>query len=75
MSAESTKGKRTGAIAQRLRELPYDKRVCRLEDTGFLRPKRVDTDRSLEDDVYEIKVPPDIAAKARLAIERMLQLA
>ena len=31
--------------------------------------------RSLEEDVYEIKVPPAIAAKARLAIDRMLQLA
>ena len=31
--------------------------------------------QSLEEDVYEVKVPGEIAAKARLAIERMLQLA
>ena len=30
--------------------------------------------RSLREEIYEVKVPDEIAAKARLAIERMLQL-
>ena len=31
--------------------------------------------RSLEEDVHEVRVPPDVAARARRAIERMLALA
>ena len=31
--------------------------------------------RSLKEDVYEVKVPEATAAKARLAIDRMLQIA
>lgn len=30
--------------------------------------------RTLEEEVYEVKVPPEIAEKARLAVERMLQI-
>jgi quinolinate synthase len=31
--------------------------------------------RALRDDVYEVTVPPDIADRARLAIERMIAVA
>jgi quinolinate synthase len=30
--------------------------------------------RSLQEDIYEVKVPPEIASKARLAIDRMLRI-
>jgi quinolinate synthase len=30
---------------------------------------------SLEQDIYEVKVPPEVAARARGAIQRMLELA
>ncbi|MEO0215070.1 MAG: quinolinate synthase NadA, partial [candidate division WOR-3 bacterium] len=30
--------------------------------------------RTLEEEVYEVKVPPEIAERARLAVERMLQI-
>jgi quinolinate synthase len=30
--------------------------------------------RSLEEEIYEVKVPPEIAGKARKAVERMLQI-
>jgi quinolinate synthase len=30
--------------------------------------------RSLEEEIYEVNVPPEIAEKARKAVERMLQI-
>ena len=48
----TAKVKRVGPTAQRSKELPYEKRVCRLEDTGFLFwSKRSGLESSLEDDV------------------------
>ena len=52
---DPTRSKHAGATAARLKELPYEKRVCRLEDTGILRPKRAAGERSLEDDVAMLK--------------------
>ena len=52
MSQEGTsKVKRAGSTAQRLRELPYEKRVCRLEDTGCLKSKRSSLHSSIEEGV------------------------
>ena len=48
----TAKVKRVGSTAQRSKELAYEKRVCRLEDTGFLSwSKRSGHESSLEDDV------------------------
>jgi len=67
-----------GILDRMRKQAPEKKFYAASEDAVCRFMKKITIEkvlRSLEDDVYEIKVPPDIAAKARLAIERMLQLA
>ncbi|OFV94654.1 MAG: quinolinate synthase [Acidobacteria bacterium RIFCSPLOWO2_12_FULL_54_10] len=68
----------TGILDRMRKQAPEKKFYPASEDAVCRFMKKITIEKvlhSLEEDVYEIKVSPEIAAKARLAIERMLQLA
>ncbi|MFZ8826264.1 MAG: quinolinate synthase NadA [Candidatus Caldipriscus sp.] len=65
-------------IIHRLKKENLDKEIKPLrEDMVCEYMKMITIDklvRSLEEEIYEVKVPPEIAEKARKAVERMLQI-
>jgi len=65
-------------IIHRLKKENLDKEIKPLrEDMVCEYMKMITIDklvRSLEEEIYEVKVPPEIAVKARKAVERMLQI-
>ena len=67
----------TGILHRMKKEVPDKQFYPASEEAVCMYMKMITPEkvlRSLEEDVYEVKVPEEIAAKARLAIERMLQL-
>jgi len=77
-SKEFIIGTETGILYKMIKANPEKKFYAASERAVCAHMKRNELEKvlwSLEDMVYEVKVPEDIAAKARMAIERMLQLA
>jgi len=66
----------TGIIYRMAKEAPGKEYIPAAEDAVCEYMKMITLEKvykSLRDEVYEVRVPPEIAARARAAIERMFQ--